>query len=174
MRVKDSDLWWTPPELVELVKLIAPHFVDLFGSPGSPLSNAAIEVVDDGDDAFDPETDVSPRLALVANPPWSQGWLRKVVRELLRRQSEADPGTAVILIAPMRLETAWVREFDPSYILIPPGRIAYVDPATGTRPGSPRTSSCVYLRGDLNGLARMWIREHRWTIYTQHTLKGVA
>jgi hypothetical protein len=140
--VEDTDAWQTPAELVDLLeRSFAPDgFFDPAGCEGCPMTERARESV------CWPEADVFarespwPQLPTICNPPWSA--TGKWVRELLRC---ARGGIA--LIAPLRLDTVWAREFAPTVVLVPPSRLKYLDPATGAPVGSPRTSSGVWLRG---------------------------
>ena len=115
-------------------------YLDPCGGVGSPMTDrAAVAYVPPLADAFEPEIRWPP-IPILANVPWSQ--TGKWVRLLLQR---AKGGIA--LIAPLRLDTVWVREFAPSVVLVPPSRLKFVDPVTREIDGSPRTSSCIYLRG---------------------------
>ncbi len=138
---EDADTWQTPRWLARaLGSTLAPRgFLDPAGDATAPLTKLARasfcwpEV-----DAFE-QTDW-PALPVICNPPWSATgrWVR-----LLLSRSKAG----IALIAPLRLDTVWVREFAPTVVLVPPSRLRYLDPVTGVEVGSPRTSSGVYLRG---------------------------
>lgn len=142
-KVEESDHWQTPDHLVDMLvrTFIGPDgYLDPCGGPGSAMTNrAAVAFVPPLADAFDPEIRWPP-IPVLANVPWSQ--TGRWVRLLLEK---AKGGIA--LIAPLRLDTVWVREFAPSVVLVPPSRFKYVDPVTREIDGSPRTSSCIYLRG---------------------------
>lgn len=149
LELKSTDLWWTPPEVVEIVRMLFPAgYLDAFGCNGSPLTEHAVsywseefsfghhlESLEDPDRPGD--------LACVANPPWSRGWIKTAVMVMRMRGFDRRA-----LIAPLALETAWARDFDPIHLLVPRGRLRYTLP-DGSRPGSPRTSSGVYVRGSV-------------------------
>ena len=142
-RTKDSDLWQTPEWLVDVMIrsfVEGDGYLDPCGGHGSPMTDrAAASFVPPIADAFGPEIRWPP-LPVLANVPWSQ--TGKWVRLLLQRAAGG-----IAMIAPLRLDTVWVREFAPSVVLVPPSRLKFVDPVTGESAGSPRTASCIYLRG---------------------------
>jgi hypothetical protein len=138
---EDTDTWQTPRWLVRaLAKTLAPAgFLDPSAAHGSPMTKCAARAfVWPEEDAF--EVEDWPALPVICNPPWSATgrWVRLLL-------SRARGGVA--LIAPLRLDTVWVRVFAPTVVLVPPSRLRYLDPTTGLEVGSPRTSSGVYLRG---------------------------
>lgn len=149
-----SDRWQTPAGLVGLLAgLCGPEgYLDPAGSEGSAMTRrAAVAFCPPLADAFEPEIRW-PALPVLCNPPWSQ--TGRWVRLLLQRAKGP-----IALVAPLRLDTVWARELAPTVVLVPPSRLKYTDPATGLVDGSPRTSSCVYLRGV--GPFSRGAREHR-------------
>lgn len=155
MRVKPTDLWWTPHELVGLALHMFPRgYMDPCGCRGAPLTAAASAICDD--DGLSATWD--PTMPAVVNPPWSQ--TRVWAAKLAGHQSGG------LLIAPMRLDAGWVRAMGArcAAIFVPPGRLTYLDPATGERPGCPITSSCVYCLTDpASGLD--WCRINGWSAW---------
>lgn len=169
--LKDSDLWWTPPEVVDLVRLLCPAgYVDLFGDAAgrSPLTRGARFAMSPNLDALDPTNTSPAHLPHVANPPWSQGWIAAAVEQLIKRSPLPANTIAAssILIAPLRLETQWARDFDPACVLVPRGRLVYTD-ENGNKPGSPRTSSGLYVRGRLSSRASEYLRANEWSVWAK-------